>query len=202
MFDRLFGSFAALSLVSLVILGAGQTVVDAKSVGDHQLIAAKKPNLATNDPQVIMETSKGTIRIVVYRKDVPITGGNFLDLVSKGFYNGLSFHRYEPGFALFGGDPRGDGTGTYVDPQTHSERKIPLEIKPAFRHSDAGIVAMARSSDPNSGSCQFYITIAAAPKLDGEYAVFGKVIDGMSTVMSLRKGDKIVHAEVKEPGGK
>lgn len=170
---------------------------------DHQLIAVnKKPVLATSEPLVIMETTKGTVKIVIYRKDAPITASNFLDLVLRGFYNGLTFHRYESGFVIQGGDPHGDGSGTFIDPQTHTERHIPLEIKPGLRHSEAGMVAMARTSSPDSASCQFYITLAPSPKLDGDYAVFGKVIDGMSTVMSLRKGDKIVHAEVKEPAGK
>ncbi len=65
----------------------------------------------------------------------PITSKNFLDLVGRGFYNGLSFHRYEPGFCLQGGDPKGNGRGGFVDPATGRERTIPLEVTPKLRHS-------------------------------------------------------------------
>jgi peptidyl-prolyl cis-trans isomerase B (cyclophilin B) len=195
----------ATALAVLLVSSAGfKQSVNAGSLSrDHLLIAAaKKGAQVITDPLVIMETSKGTIKIQVYRKDAPITAGNFLDLVQKGFYDGLVFHRYEPGFVIQGGDPHGNGTGTYVDPQTRTERLIPLEIKLGLRHSEAGMVAMAHSGDPNSASCQFYVTLAATPKLDGEYAVFGKVIDGLPVVMSIRKNDKIIHAEVKEPTSK
>lgn len=175
----------------------------AKSVDSNGLqIAVVKKGVMSADPIVVMETSKGTIKIQIYRSSVPITGGNFVDLVQKGFYNGLTFHRYEPGFVIQGGDPKGDGTGGYVDPQTKTERRIPLEVKADLKHSQAGIVAMARASDPNSASCQFYITLAAASFLDGQYAVFGKVIDGLPAAMELRRGDKILKAVVQEPAVK
>ncbi|MBY0357700.1 MAG: peptidylprolyl isomerase [Candidatus Obscuribacterales bacterium] len=163
---------------------------------DNKLIAAKKEKMS--DPIVVLETNKGTIKMQIFKKDVPATAGNFVDLVSKGFYNGLTFHRYEPGFVIQGGDPRGDGTGGYIDPQTKQERRIPLEVKPELKHSAAGMVAMARSNNPNSASCQFYITLAPASFLDMNYAVFGKVTDGLPVVMELRKGDKIVKATVQE----
>ena len=188
----------------LIIVSAGyRQCADAREVfADHTRIAVKKPVLATSEPMVIMETSKGTVKILVYRKDAPITAANFIDLVQKGFYDGLTFHRFEPGFVIQGGDPHGDGTGCYIDPRTRTARLIPLEINPGLKHSDAGVVAMARAGDPDSGSCQFYITLAPLSKLDGQYAVFGKVVEGMATVTSLRKNDKIVHAEVREPTAK
>lgn len=189
----------ALSAFAVLLSFSGFQSASAKSP-DHQLIAAKKEQ-ATNDPVVTMETSKGTIKIAIYRKDAPITAANFMDLVAKGFYNGLAFHRYEPGFVIQGGDPRGDGQGTFVDPRTHAERRIPLEVKPNLRH-DTGSIAMARESDPNSASCQFYFCLAPQAKLDNNYAVFGKVIDGMPVVMGLRKGDKIIKATLQEPGVK
>jgi cyclophilin family peptidyl-prolyl cis-trans isomerase len=186
-----------------VFAGAGfMQVADAKPLSDHQLIALNKKPAPTNEPVVTMETSKGIIKMVIYKKDAPITAGNFLDLVQRGFYNGLIFHRHEPGFVIQGGDPQGNGTGGFIDPLTRTERQIPLEIKPQLRHSEAGMVAMARSGDPNSASSQFYITLSPSPKLDNNYAVFGKVIDGMPVVMNLRRGDKIMRADVKEPGAK
>lgn len=188
---RCITAITALSVTALI----GQSFILS---ADAQ--RAKKE--VSNDPSVVMETNKGTIKMVIYRKDAPITAGNFIDLVQKGFYNGLTFHRYEPGFVVQGGDPKGDGTGGYIDPKTRQERRIPLEIKPTLKHGAAGMLAMARSSDPNSASCQFYITLAPASFLDNNYAVFGKVTEGLESAMALRKGDKIVKAVVMEPGAK
>ena len=136
-------------------------------------------------------TSKGTITAELFNDDAPITAGNFADLASAGFYNGLTFHRYEPGFVIQGGDPRGNGTGGYIDPATGREKRIPLEVKSHLKHDAAGILAMARSQDPHSASSQFYITLAPAGFLDMNYAVFGKVTSGIDSVEQLRKGDKI-----------
>lgn len=141
--------------------------------------------------KAIIETSHGPITIELYEDRTPITAGNFIDLIERGFYNGLKFHRYEPGFVIQGGDPRGNGTGGFVDPQTGRERRIKLEVTPELNHGDAGAVAMARSNDPNSASCQFYITLGPAAFLDMNYAVFGRVTDGMDAVKQLRAGDSI-----------
>ncbi len=97
----------------------------------------------------ILETQKGTIKFELKEQEAPITTKNFIDLTQKGFYTSLTFHRYEPGFVIQGGDPRGDGTGG-------SEKTIPLEIAPSLTHRK-GAVGMARSQDPNSASSQFYI---------------------------------------------
>lgn len=190
----LSGGVAALVAMTLLASPAGQQA----GASDELLIAAaSKKGSMTQDPIVIMETTKGSIKVQLFRQDAPITAGNFIDLVQRGFYNGLSFHRYEPGFVIQGGDPKGDGTGGFVDPATNAERRIPLEVKANLKHSSSGMVAMARASDPNSASCQFYITLAPASFLDGKYAVFGKVIDGLPAVMELRKGDKIVSAALQ-----
>jgi cyclophilin family peptidyl-prolyl cis-trans isomerase len=93
-----------------------------------------------------------------------------------------------------GGDPKGNGTGDFKDPATGQKRTIKLEVKPNLKHDQAGMVAMARSNDPDSASCQFYITLGPASFLDMKYAVFGKVIDGLPVVQQLRQGDKIVKA--------
>lgn len=162
----------------------------------------QKGNKPMTDPVVVMETTKGTIKIQVFKNDAPTTSANFLDLVQKGFYNGLAFHRYEPGFCLQGGDPKGNGTGGYVDPATGRERNIPLEIAPNHKHSEAGMLAMARTQDPNSASSQFYFTLGPASHLDGGYAIFGKVIDGLNVVKELRKGDKMTKVSVLEAAKK
>ncbi|HVZ80272.1 MAG TPA: peptidylprolyl isomerase [bacterium] len=136
-----------------------------------------KPN-----PKVLFETTQGNFKAELF-SDVPITTQNFADLVSKGFYNGLTFHRYEPNFVIQGGDPLGTGMGG-------SGKTIPLEIT-AHQHV-AGALGMARSQDPNSASSQFYVCLADAHFLDNNYAVFGQVIEGMDTVLKLRKSDKML----------
>jgi cyclophilin family peptidyl-prolyl cis-trans isomerase len=78
--------------------------------------------------QAVIQTSHGPITIELYEDKAPITAGNFIDLVRRGFYDGLKFHRYEPGFVIQGGDPRGNGTGGFVDPSTGRERRIKLEV--------------------------------------------------------------------------
>lgn len=148
--------------------------------------------------KAIIETSKGNITIELYEDKAPATAGNFIDLVERGFYDGLKFHRYEPGFVIQGGDPKGNGTGGFVDPQTGRERRIKLEVSPELKHGPAGAVAMARSQDPNSASCQFYITLGPAAFLDMGYAVFGRVVDGMDVVNQIRAGDVMTRVSMSE----
>ncbi|MGH7488953.1 MAG: peptidylprolyl isomerase, partial [Terriglobales bacterium] len=131
------------------------------------------------NPVVQIDTTKGTIKIEVYTSGAPKTADNFLDLVKREFYNGLTFHRYEPGFVIQGGCPQGTGHGGFIDPGTKRERRIPLEVTHSLKHDGAGVVAMARSNDPNSASSQFYITLGKADFLDMQYAVFGRVIEGL-----------------------
>jgi peptidyl-prolyl cis-trans isomerase B (cyclophilin B) len=173
--------------------------------GDTQIVAPRQnvpmqPAPAQHvDPVVVLETSKGQIVIRLFDELAPNTVNNFIDLVDKGFYNGLNFHRREAGFVVQGGCPNGDGTGNYIDPRTNQPRFLKLEINPRLRHNSGGVVAMARSNHPDSASCQFYITLGAAPHLDGKYAVFGGVIRGMNVVHSLAIGDKIISATVQQP---
>ncbi len=135
------------------------------------------------------DTTKGTIVAQLTEDDAPITTANFIELAEKGFYNGLTFHRYAPGFVIQGGDPDGNGTGG-------SGKNIKGEfpdngVPNPGKHDAAGMLAMARSGDPNSASSQFYFTLDAAPHLDSGYAVFGKVTSGLEAVMALRQGDKM-----------
>lgn len=154
------------------------------------------------NPIVTLETSKGTIKMEIFVDQAPTTAHNFLDLVEKGFYNGLNFHRVEPGFVIQGGCPKGTGTGNYVDPATNKTRHIALEVKPNLKHDKAGMVAMARSNDPNSASCQFYITLDKASFLDMQYAVFGRVTEGQDVVNNIRVGDKMTTVSVLEGAAK
>lgn len=185
-----------------IVAAAGPLLAGTQPANAAPLELKQKGNKQMNDPIVVMETTKGTIKVEIFKTDAPITSNNFLDLVQKGFYNGVTFHRYEPGFCIQGGDPKGTGMGGYVDPSTGRERTIPLEIAPNHKHNEAGILAMARSNDPNSASSQFYFTLGPASFLDGQYAVFGKVVDGLNVVKELRKGDKMTKVSVLETAKK
>ena len=128
--------------------------------------------------RITMDSGK-TIRLELYPEIAPVTVENFLDLVKKGFYNGLTFHRIIPGFMIQGGDPDGNGTGGPG-----------YSIKGEFRSNgvenplkhERGVISMARAFDPNSAGSQFFIMHKDAPHLDGEYAAFGKVIEGLEAV--------------------
>ncbi len=137
----------------------------------------------------IIETPKGTIKFELKESEAPVTTKNFIDLANKGFYNGLIFHRVEPGFVIQGGDPKGNGTGG-------SGKNIQLEIAPTLSHKK-GAVGMARSQDPNSASSQFYICIEDAKFLDKNYAVFGQVTEGQNVVSAIRKGDKMLRVTIQ-----
>lgn len=129
-----------------------------------------------------IETNKGTIKFELYETEAPITTQNFIELAERGFYDGLSFHRYVADFVIQGGCPQGIGTGG-------SGKNIRLEVSPNLKHGAAGAVAMARAQHPDSASSQFYITLAPADFLDMQYAVFGRVLEGLDVVQSLRQGD-------------
>src|SRR5262245_8975886 len=147
--------------------------------------------------KAIIETSKGRITIELYEDKAPITAGNFIDLIQRGLYHRLKFHRYEPGLLIPGCDPEGNGPGGFVDSSTGRERRIKLEVSPQLKHGDAGAVAMARSQDPDSASSQFYITLGPAAFLDMNYAVFGRVVEGLDAAKSLRAGDVMTSATIE-----
>lgn len=171
-----------------------QTMLPQQPGGQPQMPNAV-PGTAQNapDPVAIVQTTKGPITIRLFRQLAPNTVNNFVDLVSKGFYNNLTWHRVVPGFCIQTGCPKGDGSGGYTDPATGQERRVNLEINPRLRHNAAGVVAMARfGNDMNSASSQFYITLSAQPHLDQKYSIFGGVIGGMDTVMRITTADRIL----------
>jgi cyclophilin family peptidyl-prolyl cis-trans isomerase len=153
------------------------------------------PACAQNDPIVILQTTKGRIVIRVFRNMVPYTANNFLDLVSRGYYDGKSFHRVE-GWVVQGGCPYGNGQGNYTDPDTGRERFIRLEINRNLNHNSAGVVAMARGQGLDSASCQFYILKKPMSQLNGKYAVFGGVVDGLNNIYRIAPGDRIISAQI------
>jgi peptidyl-prolyl cis-trans isomerase B (cyclophilin B) len=160
-------------------------------------------NLSTQarmaDPTAVIATSKGNINIMLFRQYAPQTVAAFSQMVKSGFYNGLTFHRVEPGFVIQGGCPNGNGTGNYVPPGQYQPRFLPLEVSPKVSHNAAGVVAMAHMpGNVNSASCQFYITLKPHTSLDNQYTIFGGVTSGMEVVQSITKGDRILSITVSE----
>lgn len=128
--------------------------------------------------EITMENG-GTIRIELDKTAAPITVENFEKLAAKGFYDGLTFHRVIPGFMIQGGCPQGTGMGGpgYTIQGEFASNGVANPI----RHT-RGVISMARAQDPNSAGIQFFIMHADAPHLDGDYAAFGHVVEGMEVV--------------------
>ena len=136
----------------------------------------------TKNPIVTFETTAGTITAELYPEIAPNTVNNFISLINKGFYDGLIFHRVIKGFMIQGGDPDGVGTG---GPGYSIKGEFAINgVENNLKHT-AGVLSMARSMMPNSAGSQFFIMHKDAPHLDGQYAAFGKVTDGMDTVNAI-----------------
>jgi peptidyl-prolyl cis-trans isomerase B (cyclophilin B) len=225
MINRIFKGFLQVIFALSLVIVVGCTGINNSSNADQVPVPklsqaldsaySKLPTL-NGSATVEMKLSYGTVTIEVDGKNAPITAGNFVDLVKRGFYNNLIFHRVirEPSpFVAQGGDPLGNGTGGFINPATAQARNIPLEITiakdskpqysrtlksdeiPQLRHS-RGAVAMARSQAPDSASSQFYIALADVNFLDGSYAVFGYVTSGMDVVDKIKLGDRILSMTV------
>lgn len=122
-------------------------------------------------------TNKGNFKIELFEDKAPITTKNFVKLANDGFYNGLTFHRVIPNFMIQGGCPEGTGRGGpgyTIKDEFHSDLK----------HDSKGILSMANAG-PNTGGCQFFITVVPTPWLDGHHSVFGKVIEGMHVIDNI-----------------
>lgn len=147
----------------------------------------------TENPVVAMKVEHyGSIVMELYPEIAPNTVNNFISLVKSGFYDNNSFHRLMPGFVLQGGDPDGNGTGgpgyTIKGEFTNNNFENSLKHK-------KGIVSMARSSDPDSAGSQFFICLGDASNLDGDYAAFGKVIDGFDNIDNIVKSEKVSNTD-------
>ncbi len=144
-----------------------------------------------NDIIVILNTNKGAIRLNLFWKETPITCGNFLNLIQRGFYNGLTFHRVIPDFMIQGGCPDGVGTG---GPGYRFEDEFRADLK----HNAPGILSMANAGPRTNGS-QFFITHVETPWLDNNHTVFGKVLSDadQKVVDSIAGSDIIETAEIE-----
>ena len=137
---------------------------------------------------VVIEMENGDVmKGELYPEIAPKTVANFEKLVNAGFYNGLTFHRVIPGFMIQGGCPLGNGTG---GPGWHIRGEFLANgFENNLKH-DRGVLSMARAMDPNSAGSQFFIMVEKAPHLDGSYAAFGKIIEGMEaadTIVNQKK---------------
>jgi cyclophilin family peptidyl-prolyl cis-trans isomerase len=171
------------TLILIVIVG----------VGLYVYASSRPPSLS----YAKLNTSLGTIEVELYANATPKTVTNFVNLANSGFYNNLVWHRIVKGFVIQTGDPNSrNGLNNATWGQGGSPTTIPLEIDSSL-HNQAGYLGMARSSDPNSGSSQFYINLADNPSLDGSYTVFGKVISGMDTAYAI--GNVPVYPSSNQP---
>jgi peptidylprolyl isomerase/peptidyl-prolyl cis-trans isomerase B (cyclophilin B) len=139
--------------------------------------------------QIRVTTDKGDIVFELLPEVAPITVSNFVYLTEGGYYDGLNFHRREESFVIQGGDPMGNGMGG-------PGYSIPAEFNDV-KH-ERGMVAMARSMDPDSAGSQFYITLGPAYFLDNNYTVFGRVLEGMEIVDQIRVGDVMTKVTVED----
>ena len=174
-------------------------------------MAQYTPEYQPNGKEVaLIKTSKGLIKVQLAGNDAPIHVGNFVELAQKGFYDGLKFHRYVPGFVIQGGCPNtrnlaseeviekaaspfgGLGTGNpgYTIKEEYS-------TNPNNKHLD-GTLAMARSQDPNSAGSQFYLCLGPQSMLDSGYTVFGQTVEGLDVIGSLRVGDVIEGIDIED----
>lgn len=134
------------------------------------------------NPIVTIKTNRGTIQVELYPEIAPNTVRNFISLVQKGFYDGTIFHRVIPGFMIQGGDPEGTGMG---GPGYGIFGEFAANgFKNDLKHTK-GVLSMARSQRPNSAGSQFFLMVDDAPHLDGQYAAFGKVIEGIDVADAI-----------------
>lgn len=124
----------------------------------------------------------GVMRAELYPEIAPITVANFEKLVKEGFYDGVIFHRVIPGFMIQGGDPTGTGMG---GPGWNIKGEFAANGVPNSLKHTAGVLSMARAMDPNSGGSQFFIMVDDAPHLDGQYAAFGCLIEGLDVARKI-----------------
>ena len=145
--------------------------------------ASAASTASLKDVNIVISTTKGDIELALYPSKAPVTVANFLNLINRGYYKGISFHRVIPDFMIQGGDPTGTGMG---GPGYSFED----EFSPDLKHDGPGVLSMANAGPGTNGS-QFFITHVATPLLDGRHTVFGKVLKGQAIVNSIVRGDKI-----------
>lgn len=190
---------SAITLVFIISLsGCGKstsntsdTQKNAATNNQGSTTAAYKSKYSGKKPIVTFEMEDGVkIKVELYPDTAPKTVDNFVSLVQKGFYDGLTFHRVIPDFMIQGGDPEGTGAGGpgYTIPGEFSSNGFNNPLK----HT-RGVISMARTDQPNTAGSQFFIMVKDTPQLDGDYAAFGKVTEGIDEVdkiVSVKRDDQ------------
>ncbi len=179
--------FAALLLLTSVLvspLARAASPTDKPALPAAPAPKMEKPGPAQPGrplvPQVIIETDRGKLTLDLYPDVAPKTVARFSELVKKGFYNGLTFHRVVPKFLIQGGDPSADGTGgsgQTIAAEFNEKKHVP------------GTAGMARTRDADSADSQFYICLETQPFLDGKYTVFGQVVEGLEVLGKIQEND-------------
>ncbi len=147
--------------------------------------------------KAVIKTPKGDIELELYPNDSPKTVTNFATLAKNGFYDCLTFHRYEPGFVIQGGDPSGNGTGGESIYGPEFEDELNPETDSYKNGYKTGVLAMANRG-PNTNSSQFFIMLGDNDTLPKNYTIFGKVTAGMDVVQSIRAKDEITTIEISQ----
>ena len=188
------GSFKRAGII-LGILAAAMAAFFALSIAAPQASMAQE----TGKPHWILELKDGPVDIELLPDLAPNHVARVIELTNQGFYNGIVFHRVIDGFMAQGGDPTGTGAGGSDLPDLKAEFTTSIPFS-------RGVVAAARTNDPDSANSQFFIMFADAPWLDGQYTIWGRVVSGMDAVDKIKKGagdqpvadpDKIISATIK-----
>lgn len=179
---------ATIVILVIVIAGGAIWALTDRNVPCFDAEAAASSDAHPYPIVTFCMASGNEIKMELYPDIAPNTVNNFLHLASTGFYDGLTFHRIVPGFVIQGGDPLGTGFG---GPGYGIKGEFAANGHPNNLAHERGVVSMARSNHPDSAGSQFFIVLEAAPHLDGGYAAFGRVIEGMEEV------DRIVEDEVE-----
>ncbi len=160
---------------------------------NEELAIQKVEQIADDLPLVVMQTSKGIIKLELYEDQAPNTVANFISLADSGYYDGIRFHRVLPKFMAQGGDPNsrdgaegnpGEGGPGYTIEDEHNT--------PDKRNHFAGTLSMAKTSAPNTGGSQFFLTHLPTPHLDGRHTVFGRITDGLDNARNIEQNDEII----------
>lgn len=163
----------------------------------------------TGEEVAVIKTNKGDVRVKLDGAGAPVAVGNFVELAQKGYYDGIKFHRYVPGFVIQGGDPNTrdltceDVATMAASPMSRLGTGGPgytiideYRTNPHNVHED-GALAMARTNMPNSGGSQFYLCLGPQHNLDSGYTVFGQTLDGFDVIKELRAGDEILGIDIE-----
>jgi peptidyl-prolyl cis-trans isomerase A (cyclophilin A) len=181
--------FLVVCLVNLVFMSGCFSSSATPPANDQNGQAPVAPEssgqLAAHNRIATFDTSQGVFKIQLFEDKAPLTTKNFVDLVNKGFYNGLIFHRVIDDFMIQGGDPQGNGTGG-------PGYTIKDEFSSDLKFDAPGILAMANAG-PDTGGSQFFITLAPTPWLNNHHAIFGKVVEGFNVVQAIGKVNKDSH---------